>query len=232
MMYADHPRAVARWRQAQRLELDFWRRWTTLPPYQDLDIPQYWRAEVAHFGTTWERFRGLRVLDVGCGPFGLIHYIDQAAERIRVDPLLPDYVEKLALPGPQLSISAMGESLPLAARSIDLAICFNALDHMLHPEAALDEIARVLKANGTALFMIHTFPAWLRPLFAMDHLHPHHYSAKAFEAAVQARFRIEGCKTERRRFHVPPSKWLNPACWKYMAAGLVVTATYITASQG
>jgi len=39
--------AAIRWRTAQRLELDFWRRWTTLPPYRNLDIPKYWRREVA-----------------------------------------------------------------------------------------------------------------------------------------------------------------------------------------
>ncbi|MCU1233696.1 MAG: class SAM-dependent methyltransferase [Candidatus Solibacter sp.] len=222
---------IARWRAVQRLELDFWSRWTTLLPYRDLDLPKYWREEVAQFGTTWERFRGLRVLDVGCGPVGLIHYIEDAAERIRIDPLLPQYDQKLPLQGPQLSISAVAESLPLAARSIDLAICFNALDHMFDPEAALDEIARVLRAGGTALFMIHTFPPWLRPLFWMDRIHPYHYTAEAFAATVSRRFRIEERKTVRRHFDVPPRNWLTPSCWKYLAAGMVLASTYIRASH-
>jgi hypothetical protein len=30
---------------------------------RNLDIPKYWRQEVAGFGETWGRFDGLRVLD-------------------------------------------------------------------------------------------------------------------------------------------------------------------------
>jgi len=220
----------ARWHEVQRLELDFWNRWTTLLPYQNLDIPSYWRQEVAHFGESWGCFHGLRVLDVGCGPFGLIHFLDHAAERIRVDPLLSQYGQKLFLQSPQLSISAVAESLPLAARSIDLAICFNALDHMLDPQAALDEIARVLRPHGSALFMIHTFAAWLRPFFWIDRIHPHHYTAQSFAKLVGGRFRIERCETVRRHFDIPPAKWLSPSSWKYVAGGLVVSSTYIRAT--
>jgi ubiquinone/menaquinone biosynthesis C-methylase UbiE len=223
--------SAARWRAVQRLEVDFWSRWTTLAPYRNLDIPEYWRQEVARFGETWGCFRGLRVLDVGCGPFGLIHFVDQAAERIRIDPLLTRYGQKLPLGDPQLSISAMAESLPLAAGSIDVAICFNALDHMLDPEAALDEIARVLRPDGTALFMIHTFAAWLRPLFWIDRMHPHHYTAKSFANMVRSRFRIERSETVRRNFGVPPGARLTPSSWRYVAGGLVVSSTYVRATQ-
>jgi SAM-dependent methyltransferase len=226
-----NPISLARWHTVQRLELEFWSRWTTLPPYRNLDVPEYWHQEVAQFGKTWDSFSGLRVLDVGCGPLGLIHFLDHAAERIRIDPLLSQYHRKLPLTGPQLSISAMAESLPLATHSVDLAICFNALDHMLDPEAALVEIARVVRPRGTTLFMIHTFAAWLRPLFWVDRLHPHHYTTGAFASMVAARFRIEQCKTVRRHFHVPLREWWKPSSWKYLIGGLVVTSTYIRASR-
>ena len=136
-----------RWRAAQRLELAFWKRWKTLGPYRDLDIPAYWRGELGHFGVSPEDFAGKRVLDVGCGPEGLIHYVEGAAARIRVDPLLLQYSERRSPEGLQLSLCAMGEALPLADGSVDIAICFNALDHMLNPAVALDEIARELKKN-------------------------------------------------------------------------------------
>jgi ubiquinone/menaquinone biosynthesis C-methylase UbiE len=222
---------AARWRAVQRLELDFWSRWTTLTPYRNLDIPKYWRQQVEHFGETWGCFRGLRVVDVGCGPVGLIHFVDHAAERIRIDPLLTQYGQKLPLEGPQLSISAMAESLPLAAQSIDLAICFNALDHMLDPEAALDEIARVLRPEGTALLMIHTFAPWSRPLFWIDRIHPYHYTVRSFATMVRSRFRIERCETVRRTFDVPPGKWLTPSSWRYLGGGLIVSSTYVRATQ-
>ncbi len=222
---------MTRWQAVQRLELEFWSKWSTLALYRNLDVPNYWEQELAQFGFTWEGFRGLLVLDVGCGPIGLIHYLDHAAERICVDQLLTQYVRQRPLQGRQFSISAMGELLPLAARSVDLASCFNALGHMLDPDAALDEIARVLNLGGTALLMIHTFPGWLRPFYWIDRIHPHHYTAEAFVAKVKKRFGIEGLLTIKRSFDLPPVRWLSPSCWKYIAADMVVASTYIRASR-
>jgi len=231
MPYKRSRITIDRWRSVQRLELEFWSRWTTLPPFQNLDIPKYWRQEVAHFGEAWGCFRGLRVLDVGCGPVGLIHFADHAAERIRVDSLLPQYREKLTLGGRQLSLSAMAESLPLAARSIDLVVCYNALDHMWDPEAALDEMARVLRPGGAALLMVHTFPAGLRPLFWIDRMHPHHYTAPSFSLMVRSRLQVERCKTVKRHFELPAGKWWIPSSWKYRVGGLVVSSTYLRATK-
>lgn len=216
-----------RWKSAQRLELAFWRRWKTLPAYRGLDIPAYWRGELVHFGAGPEIFAGRRVLDLGCGPEGLIHYLPGPCERIRVDPLLPQYADRQPLAEPRLSICAMGEALPLASASVDLAICFNALDHMLDPAAALEELARVLKPGATALLMIHTFPPWLRPVWGMDRMHPHHFTAARFLAMVTRHFAVRRRHTAKRRFALPAGAWLSPAAWKYHAAGAVVSATYL-----
>jgi ubiquinone/menaquinone biosynthesis C-methylase UbiE len=203
-------------------------------PYRNLDIPAYWTAEIARFGQTWDHFRDRRVLDVGCGPFGMIHYADQAAARVCIDPLLPHYRQEFSsgtLCGPQLSVCAMGEALPLADQSIDIVICHNAIDHMLDPTEALGEMARVLRPGGTALLMIHTFPSWLRPLYPLDRMHPHHFSAESFALFVQARFRIGRCETVRRRFDAPSGRWWRPSFWKYAAANLVVSGTYVFAES-
>jgi ubiquinone/menaquinone biosynthesis C-methylase UbiE len=219
-----------RWQASQRLELDFWRHWNEATPYQNLDIPKYWSEELARFGCTRQIFTGRRVLDIGCGPYGLIHFLDDAAERIRIDPLLPRYETKMALTGPQLSLAALGEQMPLASASVDVAICFNALDHMCDPDAALREIRRVLRPGGTLLLMIHTFPSWTRPFFWVDRLHPHHWTARGFASQVGKVFRIDHMETAHRRFEVPFSKWILPSSWKYLAGNLVVASTYVRAS--
>jgi SAM-dependent methyltransferase len=217
----------ARWLKSQRMELAFWQRWETLAPYAGLDLAKYWQEEIGHFGATWASFRGLRMLDVGCGPLGLIHFADQAAERIRLDPLLAQYEHKSALAARQLSLSAVGESIPLTAGSVDLVVCFNALDHMRDPASAIAEIARVLRPGGVALFMIHTFPGWLRPLYWADRMHPHHYTSREFSCLLADRFQIDRSETMRRRFEVPLIKWCLPSSWKYIAANLVVSSTYV-----
>jgi SAM-dependent methyltransferase len=218
-----------RWQASQRLELDFWKHWTQAAPYRNLDIPAYWTEELAHFGCSRELFSGLRVVDIGCGPYGLIHFLDNAALRIRVDPLLLQYESKMSLQDPQISLSALGEHLPLASGSVDVAICFNALDHMCDPSAALSEVRRVLRPGGTLLLMIHTFPRWVRPFFWVDRLHPHHWTASGFVDQVGRVFSVEHVETCHRRFSVPLSKWILPSSWKYLAGNLVVASTYVRA---
>jgi len=220
-----------RWSASHRLELHFWKTWTKAAPYQNLDVPKYWSEELRRFACSRDFFTGKRVLDIGCGPVGLIHFIDNAAERIRIDPLLLQYESRMTLPDPQLSLAGLGESLPLASSSVDLAICFNALDHMQDPGAALAEIRRVLRPGGTLLLMIHSFPKWARPFFWIDRLHPHHWTAPTFVAQVGEALTVERSETLRRRFEIPFSKWIFPSSWKYLAGNLVVASTYVRARK-
>lgn len=220
-----------RWSASQRLELQFWKTWTSAAPYQNLDVPKYWSEELPRFACSRDFFTGKRVLDIGCGPVGLIHFLDNAAARIRIDPLLLQYESRMTLQGPQLSLAGLGESLPLASDSVDIAICFNALDHMQDPAAALAEISRVLRPGGTLLLMIHSFPKWARPFFWIDRLHPHHWTAQAFARQIGDTFAVERSATVRRRFEVPFSKWIFPSSWKYLAGNLVVASTYVRARK-
>jgi SAM-dependent methyltransferase len=220
-----------RWSASQQLELHFWKTWTQAAPYQNLDVLKYWADELPRFGCSQDFFTSRRVLDIGCGPVGLIHFLENASERIRIDPLLLQYEARMPLQGRQLSLAGLGESLPLATESIDIAICFNALDHMQDPAAALSEIKRVLRPGGTLLLMIHSFPTWARPFYWIDRLHPHHWTAPAFISQIGETFQVERSETVRRRFAVPVSRWILPSSWKYLAGNLVVASTYVRATK-
>lgn len=225
------PVPEARWREAQAHELDFWRHWRSIPVYRNVDLAGYWAGECRHFGLSSDFFHGKRVLDVGCGPVGLIHFVPEAALRIRIDPLLPDYREKLPLAEPGFSLAAGGEALPLPDSIADVAVCFNALDHMRDPDRALAELARVLQPGGTLLLMVHTFPAWVMPLLAVDRLHPHHWTARQFARQVACHLRVVREHSERRVFDVPAGQRWRPANWKYLAASAVLSTTYIVAAR-
>jgi len=218
-----------RWREAQRHELDFWKRWRELPAYQGLDLERYWAGELTKFCVEPDFFSGRRVLDVGCGPVGLIHFVPQAAARIRLDPLLPEYAERLPLPEPRLSVAAAGERLPLAPDCVDICVCFNALDHMRDPHAALAEMARVLRPGGHLLLMVHSFPAWALPLLWPDRLHPHHWTHARVVEMLAGQFHGIRAVRERRRFDLPLGALLKPSGWKYAAGNLVLYSSYFLA---
>lgn len=225
------PRAVSeqRWREAQRHELDFWQHWRELPAYQGLELAGYWWGERARFRLPPDFFAGRRVLDVGCGPVGMIHFLPEAALRVRLDPLLPEYQERLPLPAPRLSLAAAGEALPLAAASMDVCICFNALDHMRDPGAALAEIRRVLKPEGSLLVMVHSFPGWALPWLWPDRLHPHHWTHQSAARLLGGHFRVVSEDRARRRFRLPLVQLLKPAGWKYAAGNLILWTSYFHA---
>ena len=220
------PVSQSRWREAQEHERGFWKHWRDLAPYRNVDLDAYWAGEIPKFGLDAAAFAGKRVLDVGCGPVGLIHFLPQAVMRVRLDPLLHIYEDKLPLP---LSVSAAGEQLPLQDCQFDRVICFNALDHMRDPAAALAEMKRVMRPRGVLLLMIHTFPAWTMPLLAVDRLHPHHWSHWRFVESVAQEFRVIHEHRERRTFPMPLGQRLRPAMWKYSVAGAVLYTTYVAA---
>ena len=185
---------------------------------------EYWERELANFGCSDDLLQDQRVLDVGCGPHGLIHFLENAAQRVRIDPLLLQY--EMPERGLQ-SLVAIGEHLPLGSATMDVAVCFNALDHMQQPELAMAEIGRVLRPGGTALFMVHTFPGWTAPLWWIDRLHPHHYTERGFLTSITRQFAVCQWTTIERRFDVPLRRWILPSSWKYLAAGLLVRSTYV-----
>jgi SAM-dependent methyltransferase len=220
-----------RWREAQQHEREFWQKWRLLPAYRGLDLERYWAGERRQFGLSPDFFAGRRVLDAGCGPVGLIHFLPEAALRVRLDPLLPEYDERLALPEPQLSLAASAESLPLRDASVDVCICFNALDHMKQPDAALAEMHRALRPGGALLVMVHDFPGWVMPLLWADRLHPHHWTHAAAARLLGARFRVVRARRMRRRFDLPFSSLLRPSGWKYLAGNFVLSTSYFTAEK-
>lgn len=83
---------------------------------------------------------GRRLLDLGCGPATFAH---RAAARftglcvVAIDPS-----RDFARPG---VVRAAGEALPIADRSIDVAICLSSIRHVRDRAATLRELRRVVR---------------------------------------------------------------------------------------
>jgi ubiquinone/menaquinone biosynthesis C-methylase UbiE len=84
---------------------------------------------------------GKRLLDLGCGP---ATFARRAAERfagltvVAIDPSR-DFARRGV-------VRAVGEALPLADRSIDVAVCLSSIRHVRDRAATLRELRRVVRA--------------------------------------------------------------------------------------
>ncbi|MBX3736454.1 MAG: metalloregulator ArsR/SmtB family transcription factor [Candidatus Didemnitutus sp.] len=125
-------------------------------------------------GRSWEALGHLAlrlvpaitVADLGAGEGLVSQLLAQRAERVWCIDSSPKMVEvgtELAKKNGLANLSyKLGdiEQVPLADKSVDLAILSQALHHAAHPEAAVDEAFRILKPGGQLLVLDlkeHTF---------------------------------------------------------------------------
>lgn len=175
-------RVIKKWKTAQIREEDFYRKIEgskeDLQTYER-GLRKIWKVFLVDF----EFFKGKKVLEVGCGSRGIIHYIDQPCLRIGIDPLCNKYRDiyvKNDFNIPHLT--AIGENLPFKNDSFDVVISINSIDHGTNPNESIREIRRVLKQNGLFLLEMDTFldfPRGVQNLVSLiDRLHLHHLSDK------------------------------------------------------
>lgn len=94
-----------------------------------------------------EKFgKGDRYLDVGCGT-GLI-LRNMPAGAVGID-LNPRHLERAAKHAPKATVqSADAEKLPFADGQFSSVVCTEVLEHLVHPEDAVEGIHRVLENGG------------------------------------------------------------------------------------
>lgn len=159
--------------------------WANSAHYQHFNI-NYWRRMLKKDGLDFSFFENKDVCEIGCGPFGMIYYID-AKTKIGIDPLMSYYHELGLNTGDRAEnitlLSGNGENLDkIASDSMDIVICYNVLDHVQCPQKVLSEAYRMLKPNGTLFLNCHIVGTFLLPvrniLKYIDPPHPHHFSRR------------------------------------------------------
>jgi ArsR family transcriptional regulator len=92
------------------------------------------------------------IIDLGCGPGGLIPYLLPKSKRVLGIDSSPKMIEAARTAfGNNESVkllTAQLESLPLKDNSCEAVVGSMVLHHISHPPAVIDEVARVLKADG------------------------------------------------------------------------------------
>lgn len=126
-------------------------------PFEGGSAERYARDERPAFGDLDDRLLdqlaptlagARRLLDVGCGP---ATFSERAAARypeLSVIALDPSRTFARPRDGCRV-VRAAGEALPLAAGSIDVAICLSSIRHVQDRGATLGELRRVVRAGGT-----------------------------------------------------------------------------------
>lgn len=91
----------------------------------------------------------LRLLEVGCGLGGTIHLFEESKERVGVDlsPVATRACQAIS-DGKEHYAVMDGRNMGFSSGEFDLVLCFDVLEHLGDPEAALAEIARVAVEGG------------------------------------------------------------------------------------
>ena len=167
-----------RWKRAQIAEKKFWlstkKSWSTQNP------AQYWQGILSHgFNIDYSFFDGKSVLEVGCGPTGIIFELDSSHTRVGLEPMDLDgliYDEKKK----SIVKKGIGEEIPYPDNFFDTVISFNALDHSVDPMKVIREIHRVLRKDGDFLLWVYvlrdSYEFLQSILNRLDPPHPFHFT--------------------------------------------------------
>lgn len=200
------------WKDAQQNEKVFWDRIYSTERseeetiYPKIDTPRAIRSArklLGRHGLTFEDLPGKRLMDLGCGPAGVIKGISEHEDGavlskmeglFGVDPLMDTYKtygliksdEKIHL------IQSKGEDIPLDSHSFDYIISSNAIDHCEFPEKVITEAARLIKPGGLFCPSVHVLYSIYEPIAPIfkyiDKNHPHHFTEEYFVKICRRHF--------------------------------------------
>ncbi len=149
------------WHEAQARELGFWRSVAfdgydgkdplIFPLFQELFmVSTFYRT-----GWSMAELSGAAIVEVGCGPLGMIEYLP-AARRVAVDPLNAKYARLFAnfRRGGVEYLSDL-RNLTVDRPSFDLAICHNTLDHTDDPDGLFNDLFATLVPGGRFIIQVN-----------------------------------------------------------------------------
>jgi len=129
-----------------------------------------------------------RVLEIGCGEGALVAALT-AAHKFGIDPSLNALWRARERTDAEFAV-ARGEQLPFPSSSFDLVVAVGVMEHFEDPQAAMEEIFRVLARAGHYIALIQTDLSFTRRV------------ALKFHQYIFPRFRpIELAKWVRKKTH-------------------------------
>jgi SAM-dependent methyltransferase len=136
----------------ERNEIAYWR--SRLAAEGQLSNQHYLQSYTSTFELEPSSYAGKRILDIGCGPRGSLEWADMAAERVGLDPLVPEYLKMGADRHKMTYLAASSDAIPFPSQYFDVVCAFNSLDHVANLEKTITEVKRVVRPKG--LFLLIT----------------------------------------------------------------------------
>ncbi|MEM6398527.1 MAG: class I SAM-dependent methyltransferase [Bacteroidota bacterium] len=166
------------------------------------DKVAYWKRVLATIA--YMPKRGVKALEVGCGPAGIFTLLHGEQQIIAIDPLIDRYESDLPHFDRSMYPDVHFESGMMESHEsdepYDVIYAFNTINHVSDWKAALKNLDNLLKPGGELLISsdVHRSP-FLRVIFHLlpgDILHPHQHERKHYlDAFKQLGWKVE--KEER-----------------------------------
>jgi SAM-dependent methyltransferase len=131
--------------------------WGTQPDFQG---PRHELRESLLLAEVRAASPGPRVLDVGAGSGTFTNILSDRGFEVTSTDVTEDALEVLRARASGTVERADATSLPFAASSFDAVILGEVLEHVENEEAALAEMARVLRPDGVLALTVPRNPAW------------------------------------------------------------------------
>lgn len=134
---------------------------SVLPQEFPVDVEYLWRRMTEE---TLNKARGKLVLDVGCGRAkDLTEVVKECSDVVGVgvepsEVMLRKAKNHIFGVNDRLHlVYGIAESLPFKDASFDRVVCKGAIDHFYDPEAAISEMARVVRCGGKVIISVANF---------------------------------------------------------------------------
>lgn len=160
------------------------------------DLDQYHFEKLHHLLrlVPFDGCGGRSVLEVGCGAgVDLVRFAKGGAAVTGVD-LSPSAIDLAAAHFAQQGLTADlrvadGEHLPFADASFDLVFAHGVVQYTANPQQMVDEVQRVLKPGGEAIFQVYNRISWLNALSKLMNVGLEHQDAPVLLKYSSGEFR-------------------------------------------
>jgi SAM-dependent methyltransferase len=224
-----------RWKKAQNSEEKCY---STRSRYESTEV----YAEYLHenFSLDLSFFKDKNILEVRGGGYGMIYFINYSCYKVAIDPLCYRYRDVYADRNDDTNVvTGIGECLPFDSASFDIVLCINVIDHGMNPADSVRELERVLKPEGTLLFMVNTFnlPKAIRSILRIvDRPHPHHLNDKeVLQFLNDSGFKIDFHSIKKSGIGIVlsyiKSGYITPAITNFFAILLGIRRSYYICSK-